>query len=636
MKAFPLSAVRVTGGPTGRAQQLGLRYLLTLDPDRLLAPYLREAGLPSPKPSYGNWESAGLEGHSAGHYLSGLAKMYAATGESRLKGCLDYAVDVLARCQDQIGTGYVGGIKDAHQLWAQICAGDIVSDSFGLNRRWVPLYNLHKVFAGLLDARGHGESELAGRVVIRLADWWLKLVEDLTEAQFQTMVATEFGGLNESFAELAAITGDHRYTAMAHRFTQPWLVGPLVAERDELDGLHANTQIPKLVGYQRLASVDPAASDLAQASRFFWQAVAKHRSVSIGGNSVREHFNKSTDFDSMVTDRQGPETCNTYNMLKLTTHLFLNDPRPEYLDFYERATFNHILSSQHPEHGGLVYFTSMRPNHYRVYSDPHNCFWCCVGTGMENHALYGALAYSHDDVDLFVNLLIPSRLTWQGRGLTIRQSTDFPYTARSELEIEAAPAGPMTIHVREPSWSAGQVQLLINGAVVHPHNSPAGYLSLRRTWKSGDVVSIELSMPLRAHALPGSVDWTSFEVGPIVLAAADDSHPTPPTIADDSRMGHVANGPLAPLGDLPIVEQFTAPAEILEPTGEPLRYRLNGVDSAAGAAPVLQPFFQLHDRRYTVYWPVAPVGEVATRRSILRDHDLKETSDLRLVDEERH
>jgi DUF1680 family protein len=633
VKAFPLSAVRLTGGPTQHAQRLGQRYLLGLEADRLLAPYLREAGLTPVRPSYGNWESAGLEGHTAGHYLSGLAKMYAATGDGELKQRLDHVVAVLARCQELIGTGYVGGIVDSARLWEQIRSGDVVSDSFGLNGRWVPLYNLHKVLAGLLDANRHAGSDLALDIALRLAEWWLDLVGGLSETQFQTMVATEFGGLNEVFADLGGSTGDPRYTAMAHRFTQPWLVAPLIAERDELDGLHANTQIAKIVGYQRLATVDRTATDLARASRFFWEAVAVHRSISIGGNSVREHFNRSSDFSSMVIDRQGPETCNTYNMLKLTTSLFLSDPRPEYLDYYERATFNHVLSSQHPEHGGLVYFTPIRPNHYRVYSDLHECFWCCVGTGLENHATYGELAYTHDDTDLYVNLFVPSRLIWPERGLAVRQRTDFPDAGRTELEIEAAPAGPVTLRLREPRWTGGQVAFAVNGVATAP-DATGGYRSLRRIWRPGDRVSMEFAMPLRTVALPGG-EWASFAAGPIVLAARDDDHPPPPTVADDSRMGHVARGPLAPQRDLPIVPALDGldPVDVLLPTGEPLRFRLVGADLPHGSTPVLEPFFRLHDSRYTVYWPAAAPDRIAERRAALHRQDLEEAADLLLVDE---
>ena len=350
MKAFPLSAVRLTGGPTQHAQRLGQRYLLGLGGRPAAGPLPAGRGLIPVGPSYGNWESAGLEGHTAGHYLSGLAKMYAATGDEELKQRLDHVVAVLARCQELIGTGYVGGIAHSARLWAQIRAGDIVSDGFGLNGRWVPLYNLHKVLAGLLDANRHAGSELALDVAVRLAEWWLDLVGELSETQFQTMVATEFGGLNEVFADLGGSTGDPRYTAMAHRFTQPWLVAPVMAGRDELTGLHANTQIPQIVGVARIGSAERSAAHL-DAARFFWDRVVHHRSVSIGGNSVREYFNDVADFERLILDREGPESCNTYNMAKLTAALYEEDDDARLIDYYERALFNHILSIQHPETG---------------------------------------------------------------------------------------------------------------------------------------------------------------------------------------------------------------------------------------------------------------------------------------------
>ena len=309
-------------------------------------------------------------------------------------------------------------------------------------------------------------------------------------------------------------------------------------------------------------------------------------------------------------------------------------PRPTSTpDYYERATFNHVLSSQHPEHGGLVYFTPMRPNHYRVYSDLHECFWCCVGTGLENHATYGELAYTHDDTDLYVNLFVPSRLTWPERGLTVRQRTDFPDAGRTELQIETAPAGPLTLQIREPRWSGGQVTFAVNGVATAPDGA-AGYRSLRRTWQPGDRVSMDFAMPLRTVALPGG-EWASFAAGPIVLAARDDDHLPPPTVADGSRMGHVARGPLAPQRDLPILPALDDldPDDVLLPTGEPLRFRLVGADHPHGSTPVLEPFFRLHDSRYTVYWPAAAADRIGERRAALHRQDLEEAADLLLLDE---
>jgi DUF1680 family protein len=450
LKSFPLSAVRLLESPFKEAQQTDLHYILALDVDRLLAPYLREAGFAPKAASYGNWENTGLDGHIGGHYLSALSLMYAATGNLELKKRIDYMIDWLGKCQQQNGDGYIGGVPGGKTLWKDIASGKINAGSFSLNDKWVPLYNIHKLYAGLYDAWSVAGNVEARQILVRFTDWCLQLVSGLSDAQVQQMLKSEHGGLNEIFADVAAMTGDQKYLVLARKFSHRTILDPLLQEKDVLNGLHANTQIPKVIGFMRIAEVS-GDTGWAKAADFFWQTVVHHRTVSIGGNSVREHFHPATDFSSMMESREGPETCNSYNMLKLTRHLFLAHPSASYLDYYERTLYNHILSSQRPG-GGFVYFTPMRPMHYRVYSQPQEGFWCCVGSGLENHGKYGELIYAHTDTDVFVNLYIASTLQWKEKGISLVQQTRFPFSEISALTVTVAMPQRFALHFRYPSW----------------------------------------------------------------------------------------------------------------------------------------------------------------------------------------
>src|SRR4051812_4876683 len=493
---FPLSQVRVLDGPFKHAQDLNIEYVRALEPDRLLAPYRVEAGLEPKAPKYPNWESTGLDGHTAGHYLTALAQIWAATGDPEMKRRLDYMVEELAACQRANGNGYVGGIPGGHQLWKEVAAGTLHVEPFAINGKWVPWYNLHKLFAGLRDAHLIGGSSEARLVLIQLADWADRLVSKLSDAQVQEMLGVEQGGTNEVLADVYALTNDHKYLALAERFSHRALLEHLERHEDTLTGLHANTQIPKAIGYARIAELggDPGGLD---AARFFWQTVVRHRTVAFGGNSVREHFNPPDDFSSMIESREGPETCNTYNMLRLTERLFRTEPSAEYADFYERALFNHILSTEHPVRGGFVYFTPIRPRHYRVYSQPSQCFWCCVGTGMENHGKYGQFVYAHGDDELYVNLFIASALRWPERGLELQQDTSFPDEPRTRLVLSLQQPQRFTLRVRHPGWvAAGGLAIRINGQPWPERSAPASYAAIAREWRDGDPPQIDL--PLRA------------------------------------------------------------------------------------------------------------------------------------------
>ncbi|HMB91580.1 MAG TPA: glycoside hydrolase family 127 protein, partial [Rhodothermales bacterium] len=623
------------------AQDRNLDYVLAMDPDRLLAPYLVESGLEPKADNYGNWEDRGLDGHIGGHYLTALSLAWAATGRQDVLKRLDYMLSELKRAQDANGNGYLGGVPGSDELWKQIAAGDVRADLFSLNGSWVPWYNLHKTYAGLRDAYLHAGIDEARTMLIDLTDWSLQLVNGLTDEQIQTMLRTEHGGLNEVFADVAAITGDATYLELAHRFSHRLILDPLLEQEDRLTGLHANTQIPKVIGYQRVADVADSFGQTGfeawhDAASFFWDTVVNTRTVAIGGNSVREHFHPTDDFTSMVTEPEGPETCNTYNMLRLTRMLFLAKPSGQYVDYYERALYNHILASQHPEHGGLVYFTPMRPGHYRVYSQPDKAMWCCVGSGIENHAKYGEFIYAHRGDELYVNLFIPSTLNWNEQNVRLEQRTQFPDGETTVLTVQSAASFMMKL--RYPSWvRTGEMAVTINGVPQPIDAQPGDYISLDRSWQTGDEVSVTLPMHTRLEQMPDQSDYYAVLHGPIVLAAKMDPFEDEQLgfLADDSRMGHVASGPLCPPEKTPIfvsaTDDFASKIEPVE--GQPLTFKAPDLIEDTDRNLQLIPFFRLHDARYIVYWPhTTPEGLEERRRAWSATEQARLALEARTID----
>ncbi|WP_394366282.1 glycoside hydrolase family 127 protein [Spirosoma terrae] len=592
MQSFPLQDVKLTGGAFKKAQDVDLTYILALNPDKLLAPYLIDAELPLKASRYGNWESSGLDGHIAGHYLSALAMMYASTGNAEIKKRLDYMVSELARCQMKNGNGYVGGIPQGKLFWERIHKGDIDGSSFGLNNTWVPLYNIHKLFAGLRDAYEYAGNKQAKQVLIGLGNWFIDLINPLSDEQIQQVLRTEHGGINETFADLYMLTKDKKYLETAQRLSHRALLNPLMEKQDKLTGLHANTQIPKVIGYEKIASLT-GNTDWSDAAMYFWQNVAQQRSVAFGGNSVREHFNPTTDFSTMLRSNQGPETCNSFNMLRLSKALFLDKNEPSYLDFYERTLYNHILSTQHPEKGGFVYFTPIRPNHYRVYSQPETSMWCCVGSGLENHTKYGELIYSHSTNDLFVNLFIPSTLNWSDKKIQLTQKTEFPYQNQSELVLKLAKPQTFGLNIRHPKW-AENFTVLVNGEPQKIDSKPSTYVTINRKWKTGDKLTVRFTTATQLEYLPDGSNWAAFVHGPIVLAAKTSTNDLDGLFADDSRMGHETKGKLYPLDKAYalIGSPDTYHSRIKPADG--LTFQLDSL--------TLQPFYAIHDARYQMYF----------------------------------
>lgn len=621
VELYPLSEVRIMGGPFAAAAEFNRDYLLRHDPDRLLSPFLREAGLKPKADSYGNWERTGLDGHTAGHYLSALAMMVASgvDADGELGRRLDYMLDELGRCQEAFGDGYIGGVPGSRAMWKEVASGNIRAHIFELNDKWVPLYNIHKTYAGLRDAYVIAERDKARGLLVKFGDWCVNLLSGLDDRQVQDMLRSEHGGMNEVMADIHVITGEKKYLEAARRLNHRAVLDPLVRKEDRLTGLHANTQIPKVIGLERIAALtnDEQAHGGAE---FFWNIVTRDRSAAFGGNSVREHFHPKEDFRSLVEDRQGPETCNTYNMLRLTEQLFAVDPKAAFADFYERALYNHILASIHPSHeeSGYVYFTPLRPQHYRVYSKAEEAFWCCVGSGMENPGKYGQFIYARDKQGVYVNLFVPSELKI-AEGMRLKQETTFPMEPTTRLVLKLAKPQTFSLNLRHPSWvGEGAFAVTVNGKLEDGSSTSSSYREIRREWQDGDVVEVSLPMQASVERLPDGSNWASILYGPIVLAAPSGTEKVTGLVADDGRMGHIAHGPLVPLDEVPVLvidEEKVGEHVVPDPAAGPMRFRLvNATDPAPEGGFPLQPFFRTHDERYQIYWLLTSEEERSAMR----------------------
>ena len=600
---FPLGDVTLLDGPLKKARDLNIQVLLKYDNDRLLAPFLKEAGLTPKGELYPNW--AGLDGHVGGHYLTALA-MNAATGSEACRERMEYWISELQRCADanaknhpEWGKGYVGGVPGSDRIWSNYKKGN-----FGpYSGAWVPFYNLHKMYAGLRDAWVYCGNEQAKKLFLDFCDWAIDLTSGLTDEQVERTLHTEHGGMNEVLADAYAITGDKKYLDVAKRFSHKRLLLPLEQRQDCLDNMHANTQVPKVVGFERISELS---GDEAyhNAASFFWDIVTGERTLAFGGNSRREHFPSKEACKDFVEDIDGPETCNTNNMLKLSEELHRRNPEARYADFYELATFNHILSSQHPEHGGYVYFTSARPRHYRNYSAPNEAMWCCVGTGMENHGKYGQFVYTKIQDNLFVNLFAATQLNWKERGIVLRQETGFPYTENSKITI-AQGKGKFTLQVRYPGWvKPGEFDVKVNGKPVSIVTGPSSYVAISRQWKKGDVVEMTFPMHNSIKYLPNLPQYIALMHGPVMLAMKTGTEDLVRLIADDSRFGQLAVGKKLPVDQAPILinNNLEDIANQLHPiAGKPLHFTLT-TRMENEIRNELMPFFELHDSRYMMYW----------------------------------
>ena len=576
---FPLGDVTLLEGPLKHARDLNIKTLLKYDCDRLLAPYRKEAGLEPKAKTYPNWD--GLDGHVGGHYLTAMA-INAATGDEECRRRMEYMISEITECAEankknhpEWGVGYMGGMPNSAKIWSSFKEGDFRV----YNGSWAPFYNLHKMYAGLRDAWVYCGNAQAKELFLKFCDWAVNITSKLSDQQMEQMLGNEHGGMNEVIADAYAMTGDKKYLECARRFSHKRLLTPLSQRQDCLDNLHANTQIPKVVGFERIAEISRN-EVYHMAASFFWDIVTGERTLAFGGNSRREHFPAKDACMDFINDIDGPETCNTNNMLKLTEDLHRRNPEARYADFYER------------------------PRHYRNYSAPNEAMWCCVGTGMENHGKYGQFIYTHVGDALFVNLFVASELNWKERGVVLCQETAFPYGEESRITITKG-KGSFSLHLRYPGWvRPGEFKVEVNGKPVSIISGPSSYVTIDRKWKRGDVVTIHFPMHASLKYLPNVPQYVALMYGPILLGMKTGTEDMAHLIADDSRFGQYASGAKLPVDQAPILINNnieTIPSQLTPVAGKPLHFTLS-TKMVNGISGELQPFFEIHDSRYMMYW----------------------------------
>ncbi|HLX67619.1 MAG TPA: beta-L-arabinofuranosidase domain-containing protein [Puia sp.] len=588
IRAYPFSVrdVRLLDGPFRRAMEADARYLRVIEPDRLLSEFRAHAGLKPRAEKYGGWESSGLAGHTLGHYLSACSMEYASTGDRWFKDRVNYIVGELELCQKARASGYIGAIPREDTVWAEVGAGKIRSHGFDLNGAWSPWYTVHKIMAGLLDAYLYTGSKEALQVERRMADWTSTIVGGLSDSVRQRMLACEYGGMNEVLANTYAITGDKKYLALSYDFYDKRVLDSLALGLDDLAGKHSNTQIPKVIGCARRYELTADERD-KRIAESFWSIVVSGHSYATGGNSDYEYLGRPGKLNDELTDNT-TETCNTYNMLKLTRHLFAWHPSAALMDYYERALYNHILASQDHRDGMMCYFVPLRMGGHKEYSDSFNTFTCCVGSGMENHVKYGEGIYSRGaDGSLYVNLFISSRLDWKEKGVRIEQQSGIPAADRVDLTVLTAPAAGsrFVLRIRRPYWAGDDLRFLINGVFFKKYMVGSdGYLAIRRTWKRGDRVTIALPEDLHSEAMPDNASRVALFYGPVLLA------------------GELGVREPDPVTGIPVLVSSSADPNrwMRRLPGDSLIFRTMGTGQPGDIT--LIPFNRTENEYYSVYW----------------------------------
>jgi len=601
LQPFDLADVELGEGRFLHAQRKTAAYLLSLDPDRMLHNFRVNAGLQPKAPVYGGWESEptwadiNCHGHTLGHYLSACALAFRSTRDAQFKQRIEHIASELAECQKAAGTGLVCAFPKGPALVAAHLRGEPTSG--------VPWYTLHKIFAGLRDAALLAESDTARAVLLKFADWAVVATRPLSDAQFEAMLGTEHGGMNEVLADLYFMTGNPDYRALAERFSHKAVLEPLARGRDHLDGLHANTQVPKIIGFHRVYEATGDAR-YAEAAAFFWRTVVHTRSFATGGHGDGEHFFPMADFAKHVFSAKGSETCGIHNMLKLTRALFLHDPQADYADYYERALYNGILASQDPDTGMATYFQGARPGYMKLYHTPENSFWCCTGTGMENHVKYRDSIYFHNDRTLFVNLFIPSSVHWKAHGAVLTQSTSFPESPTTMLRWQLERPTELSIKLRHPRWSR-TATVSVNGAIMATSHSPGSYVEVSRTWRNGDRVELKLVMETRVESMPAAPDIVAFTHGPIVLAGAFGRAGLAPgsdIVVNEREYGRYNDTPFTPPSLAGDAESLARSVRL---GNRPLEFTI----AARDREPVrLVPYHGMAHERYATYWKIEPAG----------------------------
>ena len=600
--AFDLQDVRLLDSRFKENMERESAWILSIDVKWLLHSFRTNAGVyngleggSDTVKKLAGWESMDCElrGHTTGHILSGLAMLYGSTENEVYKVKADSIVSGLAEVQKVLNqNGYLSAFPQ--NLIDRNIAGKPV---------WAPWYTLHKIYSGLIDQYLYCDNQQALDVVEKMAVWAHQKLSTVTPEQRKVMIRNEFGGVNDSFYTLYQITGKSEYKSLAEFFYHEETLDPLLAQEDNLNKKHANTFIPKLIGLSRAYEIDEAEKNKT-ISEFFWNTVIDHHSFCTGSNSDKEKFHEPDHQHEHLTGYTG-ESCNVYNMLKLTRHLFCQDANVEMADYYETALYNHILGQQDPATGMVAYFLPMLPGAHKVYSTCDSSFWCCVGTGFENQAKYAEAIYYHNQKGLYVNLFIPSELNWKEKGVKVRQETKFPEEGITHLTFENVAAVDMPVYVRYPEWATSGAFVKVNGKLLKVKQTPGSYITVERKWKNGDKLEVTFPMTLKVIPTAGNPDVFSVSYRPIVLAAKMGiegmQKPAPysnPKLHNDyyTYDYHVP----ANLSNILNVKGKAIETWLKPVVGQPLTFKIDS--SVSGKDYTFIPLYDLHRERYIVYW----------------------------------
>ena len=594
VKSFDLKDVRLLPSRFRENMMRDSVWMASIEVDRLLHSFRTNAGVFAGREGgymtvkkLGGWESLDCElrGHTTGHLLSAYGLMYAATGSEQFKQKGDSLVNGLAEVQTALGNGYLSAYPE-----------ELINRNIRGTSVWAPWYTLHKLFSGLIDQYLYSDNQKALEVVVRMADWAYHKLKPLDETTRQKMIRNEFGGVNESFYNLYAITGDERHRWLAQFFYHNEVIDPLKELRDDLGTKHTNTFIPKVIAEARNYELTEDENS-RKLSDFFWHTMIDHHTFAPGCSSDKEHYFDPARFSKHVSGYTG-ETCCTYNMLKLSRHLFCWTADAAIADYYERALYNHILGQQDPQTGMVTYFLPLLSGSHKVYSTKENSFWCCVGSGFENHAKYGEAIYYHNDKGIYVNLFIPSVVNWREKGLTLRQETDFPAEETTVLTIRAQNPVETTVYLRYPSWSKG-VKVFVNGKKIAVKQKPGSYIAITRLWKDGDRITADYPMCLRVETTPDNPQKGALLYGPLVLAGelGTEGMQTPAPFSDPALYNdYYTYDYHIPAGlNTTLQVDLKHPERNLQRTGKGLEFK-----NAEGT--ILKPLYDVHHQRYVIYW----------------------------------
>ena len=584
---FKLNDIKLTEGPYQHATDLDIQTLLEYEPDRFLSGFRKEAGLNPKAKAYGGWESESLAGHSLGHYMTAITFMYLTTGNEEFLNRANYITDELDSCRIANGTGYIGAFENGEKILSgEVAKGKIKAQGFNLNGLWSPFYTIHKLMDGLYHIYKYCGNPKALEVDKKLGDWVGTVVKDLTDDQMQEVLNCEFGGMNDAFAQLYAETGDKKYLQLSYRFKHKAIIDPIVAGKDILAGKHCNTQVPKFIGLARRYELTGDSADYRGALNF-WNMMVHHHAYAPGDFDNYEYLGEADRLNDQLSNSTA-ETCCVYNMLKLSRHLFEWSASAEVMDYYERAMINHILSSQHPETGKVIYNLSLDMGGFKEYQNPYD-FTCCVGSGMENHAKYGRNIYYHSDHSLYVAQFIGSALNWTEKGVAIRQTTAFPEEEGTTLEIYSASdkAASFELKVRYPAWAKKGIFVTVNGRKIQVEGQPGSFVSLGNKWKNGDKIEISMPFSLYQESMPDNKNRIAIFNGPVLLAGVLGPEDDPKSID--------------PMYVPVLMTHDTVPSTWLLPV-EGQKNTFRTADVAYPRQVLLKPFYRTQDCHYTVYW----------------------------------